>query len=210
MAERHALLRGPHRGFRARRACGAPCPSCPPLPSACRSRRAWPALPRRRTAALHASGGDHGLPSRNRSGRMPVKTTGICASPSSTLKCASIEPCARLNEPPTTMPPRRKRALPDDLLATQHFGRRVEIGDVALQRERHERGGDAGRDDQSTHVPEATLADRDSSAQLRASGVRWLGPRAAPVWRATARRAGGAHLQPRRDEIPASTMPNTA
>ena len=85
---------------RARRASGAPRPSCRRLPSACRSRRAWPALRRRRrspsrmrpvaiTACFRGTGPEG----------CPCRRTGSVASPSSTAKCASIEPGARANDP---------------------------------------------------------------------------------------------------------------
>src|SRR5678816_3972492 len=52
-------------------------------------------------------------------------------------------------------------------------GRRVQIGDVALQRGGDQRGGDRGRDDQCDDEPEATLAGgiHSTACLLNSSGT---------------------------------------
>src|SRR3546814_3353048 len=58
--------------------------------------------------------------------------------------------------------------------AAEHFRRRVQVSDVALQGERDQRGGDAGGDEQREDQQEAAFAGRVHWNLNRDSGARPL------------------------------------
>ena len=95
---------------------------------ACSARRAWRGSCRRRTHRFCSRpSATAPLPSRNRSGAMPRKITGVAALPSVTMKRIVTPSGSCWIEPFSTIPP-SAHASPSTRLARGNVGRRVEIG----------------------------------------------------------------------------------
>ena len=97
-------------------------------------RRAWPAPPWRFSGRRSSRRWPRPTGFANRSGRMPVYSTGVAVSPSVTVNPrAANRRCGR-RESALTMPPRRKARR--RRLARVHLARREQVGHVLLQGQR--------------------------------------------------------------------------